>query len=104
MINPVILVSGYLIVLASLGFLAYSVIRSFFIVQAIKKFAIVLQQEIRTELTNDYMKLMQGDIEVEDFYQKQEWLGQLFIKIFEDYKNNLMKNYFKSNKGRMKVK
>ena len=104
MVNRVILVSGYFIILTSLIFLAYTVVRSLIVFRALKKFVITIQKEIKTELTNEYMKLMRGDIEVQDFYEKEQMLGQLYSKFFEDYKNDLMKNYFKIRKGRMKAK
>jgi hypothetical protein len=104
MTNQAFAILSYLIVFSCLVFLGYTIIRSLIIFKALKKFVTAIQKEIKTELTNEYMKLMRGEIEVPDFYEKQEWLGQLYSKIFEDYKNGIMKNYFKPRKGRMKVK
>ena len=94
---------GYLIVFSSIAYLVYMVIRSLLILRALRKFAIEIQHEIKEELTNTYMKLMRGEIEIQDFYEKQEAVGRLYLKIFEDYKNGITKNYSKPRKGRTKV-
>lgn len=105
MINPTIFNCAFFTLLTSaIFYLGYTIVKSLLIIQALKKFAVIIQNEMKTELMNQYAKLCQGDIEVQDFYEFQEWSGQLYSKIFEDYRNGLMKHYFKLSKGRTKVK
>jgi hypothetical protein len=105
MINKTIILSTYWIIFSiTLIFLFYIVARYIVNYKKLKKFVNEIREEEKIELTNDYMKLMRGEIEIIDFYEKEEMLGQLYTKIFMDYKNNLIRHNFKSSKGKVKVK
>lgn len=76
----------------------------FLMEQALKKFLKEIQFEMKEELTRVYWQLVKGKIEIQDFYLKQERLGQLYSKIFEDNKLKILNKYSKPSKGRTKVK
>ena len=99
-----IILSTYWIIFSSiLIFLFFIVVRHIFFCTKVKKFLNEIHNELHTELSNDYMKYMRGDIEVQDFYEKSEWVGRLYSKIFEDYRKGMFKEYSKPRKGRTKV-
>lgn len=79
------------------------IIRSFLMFKQLKKFVAEIQREITTELAYSYFLLSQGKIDLIDFFEKEEWVGQLYSKIFEDYKNGMFKRHSKPRQGRTKV-
>lgn len=104
MLNQIGSTFGYLLIFSIVIFLVYTITKSFLALRALKKFITEIENELRVELTRAYFQLVQGEIEVEDFYEKELRLGQLYSKIFEDYKKGMFKNYSKPRKGRTKVK
>jgi hypothetical protein len=81
-----------------------TIIKQLLIVKELKKFLAEIQKEITAELTFEYSLLVRGEIDTIDFLEKQEWVGQLYSKIFEDYKKDTLQKYSLIKKGRTKVK
>ena len=86
-----------------IGYIVFEVVKAAKVCKKIRQFSDQLTSEMREELTVQYQKLCDGEIEIEEFYEREQWSGQLFSKIFEDYKNDLTKGFY-ARKGRTKVK
>jgi predicted DNA-binding transcriptional regulator len=84
------LLSGfiYAIIGITLGVVVTQTVRSFLMFKRLKKFVAEIQREMTIELSYTYFLLTQGKIGIIDFYEKQEWVGRLYSKIFEDYKKS----------------